>query len=364
MTVARKSLRSQTGRSCGFFDFHAQEKVQSRAQNDDCRKLADLVPAGSDRGAENVRRQLEFERQREPAAQFEPDILLAFHRRRVVGPGSRPVEQHQESAPNSPRRGRRDDQRRRGLDGVSKSESQLLEERFHETFIQRAGDPVSELEKLTVGTLVTVLLLFTPGFVLHTAPRFPGSLIGSLLGIAAAGLMVLLLAYPAIKSYPKLRQLISMRALLSFHVYAGALGAILGILHTGHKFESPLGIVLVAAMLVAVMSGFVGRYYLVHLSGELREQKATLDLLRAEYDRIGIGITEPSRLPALSFALRTNARSLVGAIGDLEHAIRRREGIKRAFAIWMGVHIAAALVMYAALALHVWNGVYFGLRWL
>jgi hypothetical protein len=30
----------------------------------------------------------------------------------------------------------------------------------------------------------------------------------------------------------------------------------------------------------------------------------------------------------------------------------------------MFIHITAALVMYPALALHIWNGLYFGLRWL
>ena len=123
------------------------------------------------------------------------------------------------------------------------------------------GGAVSEFEKLAVGGLITVLLLFTPGFLLHTAPRFPGSLAGSLLGIAAAALMVLLLLYPLIKHWSRLRQLVtmrvSMRTVFSIHIYAGALGAVLGILHTGHKFESPLGIILVTSMLVATLSGFL-----------------------------------------------------------------------------------------------------------
>src|SRR5260370_21999940 len=102
--------------------------------------------------------------------------------------------------------------------------------------------------------------------------------------------MVLLLAYPLVKHFawlrPRVTKRLSMRAILSFHVYAGVLGALLGILHTGHKFQSPLGITLVASMLIVVLSGFVGRYYMVHLRVELRDQKAMLDTLRAEYDRI------------------------------------------------------------------------------
>ena len=228
------------------------------------------------------------------------------------------------------------------------------------------GTDVTEFEKLAVGGLITVLLLFTPGFVLHTAPRFPGSLAGSVLGIAAAALMVLLLLYPLIKHWSWLRQWVStrvsMRTVLSIHVYAGALGAVLGILHTGHKFESPLGIILVTSMLAATLSGFVGRYYLSHLRVELQDQKAALDLLRAEYERIvSAGSAQLLALPTGSSA---SLPKLVGAIADLEYGMRSRETIKRTFTGWMFIHITAALVMYPSLALHIWNSLYFGLRWL
>lgn len=227
---------------------------------------------------------------------------------------------------------------------------------------------MSEQEKLTVGGLVTILLLFTPSFVLHAAPRFPGSLMGSLLGIAAAGLMLLLLAYPLIRRCPKLRQRVSawfpVRVLLSFHVYVGALGAVLGILHTGHKFESPLGITLVVAMLVATLSGFTGRYYLAHLTVELRDQKTALDLMRAEYDRIATAIPVPAVALADGGEPARSTRVVIAAIADLEYSLRRHETIKRAFAVWMAVHIGAALILYPALLLHIWNALYFGLRWL
>ena len=114
---------------------------------------------------------------------------------------------------------------------------------------------MSETEKLVVGGLVTLLLLFTPGL-LHEVPLFPGSLAGTLLGIAGALLMVLLLIYPLVKHTAWLRQRVtkhvSMRAILSFHVYAGVLGAALGVLHTGYEFQSPLGILLVSSMLIVV----------------------------------------------------------------------------------------------------------------
>ncbi len=248
---------------------------------------------------------------------------------------------------------------------------------------------MSESEKLTIGALVTVLLLFVPGFVLHEAPRFPGSLEGSLLGIAGAALMVLLLVYPFVKHFAWLRHRVtkrfSMGAILSFHVYAGVLGALLGILHTGHKFQSLLGVTLVSSMLIVVLSGFVGRYYMAHLRVELRDQKGMLDMLRAEYDRVAaelagapmarslLGLLRPSigRLTPVAAGSGTtdeapgiSISTLVIAITDLEYAMRRREAIQRAFTRWTVVHVSASIVMYAALTLHIWNGIYYGLRWL
>ena len=236
---------------------------------------------------------------------------------------------------------------------------------------------MSEIEKIAVGGLVTVLVLFTPGFLLHQAPRFPGSLAGSLLGITGAILMVLLLVYPLVKRCAWLRSHVTaylpMHALLSFHIYAGALGAVLGLLHTGHKFASPLGITLVIAMLATTLSGFIGRYYFAHVSATLHEQKVAIDQLRAEYEGLvaqSAAISVPGRLFRpwrMAFAGDVTNRRLIAvitAIADTEYGMRQREGIHRALGGWMVIHIAAAAVMYAVLALHIWNGLYFGLRWL
>lgn len=51
-------------------------------------------------------------------------------------------------------------------------------------------------------TFFTVLVLLVPGFLLHEAPRFPGSL----LGIVSAKLFVLLLVYTLVKRSAWLRR--------------------------------------------------------------------------------------------------------------------------------------------------------------
>lgn len=58
---------------------------------------------------------------------------------------------------------------------------------------------MSDKERVIVLALGTLLLFLAPGYLLHVAPRFPGSLAGGVLGIAAASLMLLALLYPAIK---------------------------------------------------------------------------------------------------------------------------------------------------------------------
>lgn len=226
---------------------------------------------------------------------------------------------------------------------------------------------MNETEKLTVGALVSALALVVPGFLLHVAPRFPGSLVGSAVGIAGAVLLVLLLVYSVVKRNAWVKQRMAkhapLRAMLSFHVYGGVLGALLGIVHSGHKFYSPLGIALVSAMLVAVFSGFVGRYYLVQVGTDLREQQGMLAALRTRYDAVASALAgKPSPTgPALT---DVPLPRLLGAIADLEYAVIARETLKRTLSRWTVLHVGAALVMYSLLALHVWNGLYYGLRWI
>lgn len=217
---------------------------------------------------------------------------------------------------------------------------------------------MSARERLAVSLLVAMVALFAPGFLLHAAPRFPGSLAGGILGIGGALSMLLLLVYSLAKHVPWLRRRAALGAMLSVHVYAGAVGAALGMLHTGHHYRSPLGIALVSVILVVVLSGFVGRYYLVQLGTDVRDQRQDLGVLRTRYDRLAAGSVAVAGLPDVS------VHALVAGIADLEHAIGRREALKRALSRWTVLHVAAAIALYPLLALHVWSGVYYGLRWL
>ena len=251
---------------------------------------------------------------------------------------------------------------------------------------------MKERQRIVVTGLVILLLVLWLGFTFHASPRFPGSLWGGVLGVSGALLMVWPLAYSAVKRIPFLKNAVTrrvtMRTLLSLHVYTGILGAILAILHTSHKFNHPLGILLTASMLIAVLTGFIGRHFKAQVSEELREKEQMLASLEKAYRQTA---DELARQPEASqvvnarhgffarvwlrsfvsevgdgqsaLALSARAVRLAESIADLEYAIKSHELLKRRFAIWLKLHIAASVVFYILLALHVWAGIYFGLRW-
>ena len=70
---------------------------------------------------------------------------------------------------------------------------------------------------------------------------------------------------------------IPMATLLKIHIYAGVLGPILALIHSAHRFASPVGIILVLFMMVVVLSGFVGRYVLGLISTKMKEKKRQLN---------------------------------------------------------------------------------------
>ena len=247
---------------------------------------------------------------------------------------------------------------------------------------------MKEKERLIVGGLVVLMLVLWLGFPLHQSPRFAGSLWGGLLGVAGAVLMLVPLAYLVVKRNKRLKkfatQRITMRTLLAWHIYAGVLGPILVIIHTGHKFVSPIGILLTAMVLIVVLSGFVGRYLMSKINKEIKSKRSMLDEARRGYEDAVTEISgkpdesslvevlrvplvrlffAPERLDAMPMSASVRAVGLAESVADLEYAIRSHEFFKRAFATWLKIHISLSIFLYILLGFHVWSAVYFGLRW-
>ncbi len=123
-------------------------------------------------------------------------------------------------------------------------------------------------------------------------------------------------------------------------------------------------------MLIVVVTGFVGRYYLPQTATEIREQQTHLSTLRSAYDRTALTLSAremaiPDGPPVRTAALQeVPLLQLVDSISDLEYAIGSQEAVKKIFMQWIGLHVVAAIAMYALLALHIAGEVYYGLRWL
>ncbi len=253
---------------------------------------------------------------------------------------------------------------------------------------------MKEREKLIVTGLVALMLITWLGFPFHESPRFAGSLWGGIIGVTGTLLMLVPLAYMIVKRVKRLKRAVttyaSMRTLLAWHIHAGVVGPILVVIHTGHKYDSPLGVALTAMTLLVVVSGFVGRYLMQQFSTEIREKNAQLQVLKEIFDRTqnelaaspqqalairsftgffsrlaaGLFLEEETRphRGAAAQSPRTMLR-MTDAIADLEYAIVTHEKFKNWFGKWLKFHIIISFVLYGVLALHVWAGIYFGLRW-
>ena len=220
-------------------------------------------------------------------------------------------------------------------------------------------------------------------FFFHADPHYAASLEGSALGIAGAALLLVPLAYSVAKRTFGMRGE-RLRVALEVHIFSALVGAALAIVHTGHKFDNPLGVVLTTVMLVVVMSGFVGRYLLRHCSLALSEKRAaaaqadmalgparqrlasalTHGAWRSPGAVLWLALVAPSLVRDVE--LRTaarEARRFADAAATIESSLALHGVMQRWFRVWMRLHLSLTAVFYALLVAHVWAVAYYGLRW-
>jgi hypothetical protein len=199
--------------------------------------------------------------------------------------------------------------------------------------------------------------------------------------------MLIPLAYVFVKRVPALKErtakYVKLQTLLSLHVYAGIAGALLAIIHTGHKYDSMLGIALTGTMLLMIVSGFVVRYLLAFVNLDMKDKLVLLQTARGDLDHAW-GALE--RVPAdqrglpssplvaaglASVGVSTAIENLAGrvttlaeGVADLEYSIRTHEVMKRCFGWSLIAHIILSVTFYVLLTVHIGSGIYFGLRWL
>ena len=223
-------------------------------------------------------------------------------------------------------------------------------------------------DRIAATIIVSILAVLWLGFLVHRAPFFAGSLWGGVFGVVGAAFMLVPLVYTVVKRSAALRRAFtrehSFAALLQAHVYFGLIGALLAIIHSGHRFQSVLGVALTASMLLSVFTGFIGQHYLRYVAENIREKKAQLDglwrLLDGEYWAY-------AQAPAAGGAGMTKASGellpLASAAADLQYSIQFQERVRKLFNAWLSAHVAFSILFYLLLALHIWAGIYFGLRW-
>ena len=242
-------------------------------------------------------------------------------------------------------------------------------------------------ERLIVSSIFVLLMFAWLGFLLHVSPRFAGSGLGAVFGIAGAVLMLVPLAYAVVKRVTFFKEraakFVSLQTWMSVHVYTGIVGALLALIHTGHKYNSPLGIALTATMMLVIVSGFVLRYLVPFVNLDVKDKLLLLQTARGDLDSAW-GVLEKSAAerkglpnqPLLSAGLASlglvtapetpagQVTTLAGGVADLEYSIRTHELLKRWFSIALKLHIVLSIALYALLAAHITAGIYFGLRWL
>ncbi|OQW47474.1 MAG: hypothetical protein A4S09_15245 [Proteobacteria bacterium SG_bin7] len=233
----------------------------------------------------------------------------------------------------------------------------------------------------------TFLLVLWLGFLIHRDEHFAGSFWGGVLAVSGSILLLIPLLYSLFKRISLLKRMatkkISFSTFLSIHIYAGFIGAILVLLHTGHKFHGLLATVLTGILLTLVFSGYIGRYLLAQISKEISEKRQLLSGLKSRYEsqltqfkasneeRQAVGLFTGlfSRLVApffLQSAPLANIRNifyLTDAIADVEYAISTHELMKGLFSFWLKFHLILSFVFYLLLILHIAGEYYFGLRW-
>lgn len=241
-------------------------------------------------------------------------------------------------------------------------------------------------ERFIVVSVFVVLVFAWLGFLLHVSPRFAGSGLGAVFGISGAVLMLIPLAYVFVKRIPFLKERItryvSLQTWLSIHIYTGIVGALLALVHTGHKYTSALGIALTATMLLVVVSGIVLRYLTPFVNLDMKDKLLLLQTARGDLDHawgafeksatdqrelprepsltVGLASLEFSPAPDISAGRVT---LLAEGVADLEYSIRTHELLKRWFSGTLTIHIVLSVAFYALLAAHIASGIYFGLRW-
>jgi hypothetical protein len=248
-----------------------------------------------------------------------------------------------------------------------------------------------------------------PTHVYHNLLRASGRS-GLIFGIAATILFVLNLAYLVRKKYVQVRWMGTLRTWMDCHTVTGLVGGALIFFHAAFAPYSPLGILALAALVITVLTGIVGRYIYSKvprsLEGrelELEQVRDRLGAFRSQLEDIGVSTdwlptqicledySHPKSLlgrfiaiiqgdrqsrrdyRSLRRAVRASAmlRPLSGRILPLaqaffrhRHWLARYYELRNLLASWRFLHRWLAVVMLAVAAIHIGLAMRYGDLWI
>lgn len=214
---------------------------------------------------------------------------------------------------------------------------------------------------VTIIILISLFIMAYMGDVYHVY-GFGGSVLGGILGIVAAFFMFFPAIYMLIKRMAPVRKLIMkvipMSTLLTIHIYGTLFAAVLAFVHSGNMEKTFYGQALILLMLIILGSGYTGRYLMRFLLEDIKEQKVILKRMNMEYKKYAGGVRQ-----TLPPTLTVSLPKIIFAMADLEFSIYAQDHVKKLFSRWLGFHIGLTMVFYAILVLHIWTGIYYGIRW-
>jgi hypothetical protein len=159
----------------------------------------------------------------------------------------------------------------------------------------------------------------------------PRSGLGYALGIIGGSLMLALLIYPARKRIPGLAVLGSNKKWFRIHMVFGVAGPICILYHCCYHLGATNSNVALVSMLIVAGSGLVGRYLYGRIHNGLYGQKASLEELRKEAERLkgeggGAGRLLPEFASRLDAAEKRIANGIVLVPKALSAALLFRIG--------------------------------------
>ena len=230
--------------------------------------------------------------------------------------------------------------------------------------------------------LAVFFAVLVMGFLVHQDPEFAGSAPGHFLGIIGTVLILMTLIYPFRKRVLKKK---GKQNPLNSHITYGLIGPSLVVIHSGHKLESLIGILIFLSLVLVVLSGIVGRFLFKKVNRSLKEQKQDHKLLKDRIERRkqelfaacsvdysnGNAVGESVGRESSAFSPPPDLMDECShwldelrAFAEKEYNMRFFDRLKTLFTQWIKIHYVISGFLFALLIVHVITTLYYGLRWL